>query len=167
MKTSDFRRQVGLYSALFGLLLCASCGGGPPEMGSGTTERPGEQLTAFSEQITSPIQNFEVKAGETYSLPITVKNTGPQAWRNGQGPMTVDAGYRWVDSAGKLLEIEGNRAALKRPILHPGESDTMNLMVTAPQKPGLYTLRVSMVQEGIAWFSAHGAEPLNLQVKVT
>ena len=167
MTTFGFLKRGETSISLVGCLLLVSCGGGVAERSGPTNEPTVERLTVFSQQITSPIKNFEVKAGETYSLPITVKNTGTQAWHDGQGPMTVDAGYRWEDSDGKLLEIEGNRAVLGRPILQPGESDTVHLMVAAPPKPGFYTLNVSMVQEGVAWFYTQGGTPLSLTVKVS
>ena len=166
IKTFSFLTHVGMSVSLVGCFLLVSCGGGVFERSGAKNERTAERLTVFSQQITSPIRSFEVKAGETYSLPITVKNTGTEDWQGGQGPMTVDAGYRRVNSDGKLPEIEGSRAVLGLPILKPGESDTVDLKVAAPPEPGLYTLRVSMVHEGVAWFNTQGGPPLSLKVKV-
>jgi hypothetical protein len=125
-------------------------------------------LTSFSQEITSPIHQFRVKAGDTYTLDIKVKNTGIQPWFGGNAqPMTVDVGYRWVDGKGNVLTaIEGNRAQLDRPVLRPGESDAIKLEVKAPPNAGSYALRVSMVQEGVAWFHDKGTKPLVLQVAV-
>jgi hypothetical protein len=39
-------------------------------------------------------------------------------------------------------------------------------VVRAPDAPGRYTLRLSLVQEGVAWFDARGARPLDLVVDV-
>lgn len=128
--------------------------------------REGDRLTSFSQEITSPINQFQVKAGGTYTLDINVKNTGSQPWFGGKQPMSVDVGYRWVDADGKLVPMEGNRAALDRPVLHPGESDGLKLQVLAPPNPGPYTLWISMVQEGVAWFFDKGTKPLTVQVTV-
>ena len=128
--------------------------------------REGDRLTSFSQEITSPVRQFQVKAGGTYTLDINVKNTGSQPWFGGKQAMSVDAGYRWVDHDGKLVPMEGNRAALDRPVVQPGESDGLKLQVLAPPNPGQYTLWVSMVQEGVAWFFDKGTKPLALNVTV-
>jgi FkbM family methyltransferase len=128
----------------------------------------GDYLTSFSQEITSPIHTFKIKAGDTYILDITAKNTGPQAWFGGPGQRSpVTASYRWLDTNGNVLPIEGNRAFLDRPVVRPGESDPLKLHVTGPTNPGSYTLWVSMVQEGVAWFFERGAKPLVFQVTVT
>ena len=105
--------------------------------------------------------------GETYTLPIKVTNTGTERWPAGKGNVfSVDAGYRWLDIQGTVLPIEGNRAMLTRSEVQPGQSDSLTLQVIAPSSPGTYTLWVSMVQEGVAWFFSKGAKPLAIQVTV-
>ncbi len=81
--------------------------------------------------------------------------------------MCVDVGYRWLDATGKMLPLEGNRAQLKSPVIKPNEADGVRLEVTAPPVPGSYTLLVSMVQEGVAWFFDRGSKPLLLQVTIS
>jgi hypothetical protein len=127
----------------------------------------GDRLTSFSQEITSPIHEFQVKAGEAYTLDITTKNTGTQPWFGSTPTMSVRAGYRWHDSNGVVLPIEGNRAQLDHPELKPGDSARLKLIVVAPPTPGSYTLLVSMVQEGVKWFFEGGAKPLVLHVTVT
>ena len=118
-------------------------------------------LTSFAQELSSPIRTITIRTGSTYTLPITVKNTGPLPWVGaGAGPGIVDAGYRWLDSKGQVLPIEGNRAALNRPSVQPGESASLQLLVASPPQPGNYTLWVSMVQEGVDWFFLRGAKPL-------
>src|SRR5689334_23331390 len=89
-------------------------------------------LTSFSQEITAPIHEFQVNAGGAYTLDINVKNTGTQPWFGGARPMMVAAGYRWLDSVGNALPIEGNRAQLSRPVVQPGESDQLKMQVVAP-----------------------------------
>ena len=123
-------------------------------------------LTSFSQEITSPINEFHVKAGGTYPLEITVMNTGTESWLRGTRPTSVEAGYRWRDGKGTILPMEGTRAMLNRAAVRPGESDVLHLQVAAPPAPGSYTLCVSMVQEGVSWFMDQGAKPLLLPVTV-
>ena len=145
---------IGL-AAVISLISC-----GAPEVHEGTP------LTSFSQEITSPIREFQVKAGEAYTLDFAAKNTGTQPWFGSTPTMSVRAGYRWHDSKGVVLPIEGNRAQLDRPELKPGDSAQLKLTVVAPPTPGSYTLHVSMVQEGVSWFFTAGAKPLVLHVTV-
>jgi hypothetical protein len=126
----------------------------------------GDPLTSFSQEIGSPVHELRAQAGSTFSLEIDTKNTGTQPWLGRALAAPVSAGYRWLDSGGTVLPMEGNRAQLKSPVLGPGESDHLKLQVVAPPSPGSYTLWVSMVQEGVAWFFAKGAKPLALPVTV-
>lgn len=128
--------------------------------------KDGDRLSSYSQQITAPVKDFGVKAGETYQLDIKVKNTGTQPWFAGGAAGRVDASYRWLDAHGKMLPIEGARASLTRLHVMPGESDELLLPAAAPPAPGSYTLWVSMVQEGFDWFYARGAAPLVLKVTV-
>jgi hypothetical protein len=145
--------------------LLSGCGY-EPKGGSVSEIHAGDNLTSFSQEITSSIHEFQVKPGGSYTVPISVKNTGTQPWFGGKQATSVDAGYRWIDGKGNVLPIEGNRAELDRPSVQPGESDQLKLQVTAPPDPGSYTLWISMVQEGVAWFYAQGTKPLVLQVAV-
>ena len=63
-------------------------------------------LTSFSQEITSPIHEFQVKAGETYTLDINAKNTGTQPWFGGRQATSVDAGHPWLDRNGSAIPIK-------------------------------------------------------------
>lgn len=128
--------------------------------------REGDALTSFSQEITSSLCQFHVKAGGAYVVDIYVRNTGTQPWFGHTQPAPVNASYRWLDNANKVLPIEGTRAFLNRPVIRSGESDLLKLEVTAPPDPGSYTLWISMVQEGVAWFYDRGAKPLAMPVTV-
>lgn len=160
--TQHRRRYTPAFIALAMVVALSACG-----TDQTNSSHPADRLTSFSQEITSPIQHFQVKAGAPYVIVIGVKNTGTEPWFGDKGQaMSVDAGYRWIDSSGNTLPIEGNRALLTRPVIQPGESDSLKLQVVAPHNPGSYTLRVSMVQEGVDWFYLQGANPLNLRVDV-
>jgi hypothetical protein len=148
------------------MILLSSCGSGV-KMGRVDEIHKGDRLTSFSQEITSPIQDIQTKAASTYTLEIKVRNMGTQPWFGGGGPNAVDAGYRWLDDKGNILPVEGNRAQLNRPMVKPGEVDSLRLKVAAPHNPGPYTLWVSMVQEGVAWFFSEGSKPLVVHVTVT
>lgn len=160
-------RRSSSFFAVTALALFASACSGPAQEDSAGAFHPGEQLTSFSEQITSPVHDFQVKAGGEYTLNVNVKNTGSQPWFRDAPTAPVRLSYRWFGTDGKMLPIEGQRALLSTPVLKPGDSDAMKLKVTAPPSPGSYILRVSMVQEGVNWFYDRGAKPLDLQATVS
>lgn len=151
------------FAAVILLSACSSQQNG----GTASEIHKGDRLTSFSQEITSAIHEFQVKAGGTYTVEIEAKNTGVQPWFGGTDAMSVDVSYRWLDDKGNVLPIEGKRTWLDRPELRPGESDALKLQVVAPPNPGSYTLWVSMVQEGVDWFYSRGAKPLVLHVTVT
>jgi hypothetical protein len=128
--------------------------------------RPGDELSSYSQEITSPVHDVRVAAGETCRVAITVKNTGTQPWFGRVPRAPVNASYRWLEINGDELPIEGNRALLNRSLLSPGESDELTLQIRAPSSPGSYVLWISMVQESVAWFYSLGATPLVLQATV-
>jgi hypothetical protein len=157
-------KHGGVCIALAVVVLSSGCTS--EKKGSATSDfHEGDALSSYSQEITSPIHEFEVKVGETYTLNITAKNTGTQPWF-GQGASPVNACYRWLDPKGVILPIEGKRTSLSSAVLQPGATDQLKLQVVAPANPGSYTLWVSMVQEGVDWFFGKGAKPLVIQVTV-
>jgi len=126
----------------------------------------GDPLKSFSQEITSAIHEFRVKRGENYDFDITVRNTGLESWCGGGQAMTVAASYRWFNSEGVNVPVEGQRTQLNCSVVKPGESDTLKLRVVGLPSSGLYSIWVSMVQEGVDWFVDKGAKPLVLRVHV-
>jgi FkbM family methyltransferase len=124
----------------------------------------GDPLTSFSQEITCSVRAVRLKAGEICGLDIQAKNAGTQPWYGSTPVGPVHASYRWLQANGNLLPIEGTRALFTRPVIQPGETDSLRLQVVAPPKPGAYILWISMVQEGVAWFHDRGTEPLVLAV---
>jgi hypothetical protein len=82
-------------------------------------------------------------------LDCRVSNAGPVALRSA-GPKPVHVGYRWFSPAGELV-ADGWRELLRRPLGPRGETD-VTLRVLAPWTTGTYELRISPVQELVAWF---------------
>ena len=64
-----------------------------------------------------------------------------------------------------MLPIEGKRTTLPGTVA-PGEAVSLAATVVAPDEPGSYVLRVSLVQEGVAWFMSKGAPPLDIPAVV-
>ena len=67
-------------------------------------------------------------------------------------PTWTQMGYRWIGANG---EVDASNDSVRTPFpaaLAPGESRGGEMRVVAPRAPGRYLLRISVVQEGVAWF---------------
>ena len=116
-------------------------------------------FTRFAEQITSPVKSLSVHPGQTISIPVTIKDTSGELWASaGKYPVTLS--YKWL-AGGQMLSIEGARTLLPRPVI-PGETISFDARVVAPQEGTSLILRLSLVQEGVAWFVTQGAAPLDI-----
>lgn len=70
-------------------------------------------------------------------------------------PHPVRIGCAWVSAGGRRTE-QRQRTQLRRS-LPPGEPETCRVTLQAPDRPGRYTLVVTLVQEGVRWFDAVSA----------
>jgi cephalosporin hydroxylase len=73
--------------------------------------------------------------------------------------------YIWVKD-GRPLPIEGDRTPLPHAV-QPSETIALDASVLAPVDPGKYTLRVTLVQEGVTWFYHVGASTLDLPATIS
>jgi hypothetical protein len=72
-------------------------------------------------------------------------------------PHPVNLSYHWLDArGGRTLQYDGLRTALPIP-LGPKYSAELPVRISAPDLPGSYVLRVTLVQEGVRWLDS--AEP--------
>jgi hypothetical protein len=110
-------------------------------------------LFAYTSAMSSTVNAFAANPSERINVPIRVMNRSAKAWSS-IGRFPVNLSYRWLKD-GKILPIEGERTSLPGA-LAPGTDVSLSAVVVAPQKPGTYTLRMSLVQEGVTWFYQRG-----------
>jgi hypothetical protein len=116
------------------------------------------------EQPRARIEIFGAPAsaspGEVLAIPVRVTNTGVEGWSAsgvGSGTYRVAVSYRWLTPQGAPVIVEGERTLLPADV-PPGGTVELKARVPAPGQPGSYQLRVTLVQEGVAWFDqASGA----------
>ncbi|MDT5159429.1 MAG: hypothetical protein QOH51_3786 [Acidobacteriota bacterium] len=123
-------------------------------------------------------------AGRRQSLNVIVRNVGGAAWPavgDEEGRYAVRLHARWLkadvsllkeadgslltEAGGSLLTDETNAARIPFD-MEPGDTAGLTLNVSAPVEPGEYVLELDLVQEGSAWFGAHGSKTLRASVKV-
>jgi len=121
-------------------------------------------LSLFSAELSADEAPDRMAAATSVSIPVRIKNTGDQTWP-ASGPRPVNAAYHWLDAAGKVLVYEGRRTRLPRD-LTGGDEVVVPMIVEAPERPGPHLLRITLVQESVAWFEDHGTKPIDLRLAV-
>jgi hypothetical protein len=124
-----------------------------------------EVVTLDYKAFVAPPQTVPTMAtGLTYTLRPTIVNVGQATWpRSGFEPVRI--GAHWLDARGAVVNWDASRAELEKDVA-PRDSITLPLDVTAPERPGTYTLVVDVVQEGIVWFADRGTLPAKVSVTV-
>ena len=110
------------------------------------------------------------RPGEILVVPVMVTNRSDGPW---SATGTLDTGlyrvavsYRWLNDRGEVVVGEGERFPLPEN-LPPGDSTEVTERIRVPDEPGSYRLRITLVQEGVAWFddTADGSA-VSFQVEV-
>jgi uncharacterized membrane protein len=99
-------------------------------------------------QITSYSLPESMTAGQSYSVTITVKNTGTSTW-------TAADGYK-LGAVGNSDSFTASTRVLlgASDSIAPGQSKTFSFIMTAPAAAGSYTTDWRMLKEGVTWFGA-------------
>jgi len=122
-------------------------------MRRGQAARRGAAMPALDSSSVRTAVTSDVPAGlcarDMAYLVCHVYNAGPVTLRS-TDPHPVHVSYRWFSADGELV-AEGWRELLRRPLDPRGEDD-VTLRLLAPWTPGTYELRISPVQELVAWF---------------
>lgn len=158
------------FSACLSIVV-AGCGSSPTpaakEAAAPAPSRPGftdNKLPSFAQEITTTVKRLTLKPGETTKIPVTVRNTGSETWSSyGKDPITFS--YRWYLGSKEDTVLPTNRTLLPQPLM-PGQSAMLDATVVAPPVPGAWTMRLSMVQEGVAWFITEGGHATDVAVDV-
>ena len=64
-----------------------------------------------------------------------------------------------------MVAWDGERSVLPRDV-GPGKQASVSVAVTLPLNPGRYILRLTLLQEGAAWFDEQGATPAEVPIEV-
>lgn len=160
------RGTILLLSLTVAALILASCAreSSTPGQAVGSGSE-GEPLKTFSQHIVL-VPPVEAQAGKQFFLDVLVTNSSQSPWFTKSEKARVAASYHWLDQAGKLLPLEGRRTFFSVPVVNPGQSQQLHMAIDPPAAAGVYTLQVSMVQEGVSWFHLAGATPLAVTVNL-
>jgi hypothetical protein len=167
---ADGRLSRGAKQALaVFILLCLStsflgCKDRSPELKSDISETVDKPLTIFSQEITSTTHELTVSPGGEFQVPVMIKNPTDEQWSSfGKYPVVVS--YLWFDN-NVMFPPESQRTLLPARV-PPGGSVMVTVKGKAPQKGQKLLLKITLVQEGVAWFAASGARSLEIPVEMT
>jgi hypothetical protein len=122
-------------------------------------------LKEFAAEVLTTAKLESLKPAETVTVPVTVKNTGKENWPP-PADKPINFAYHWLDETGqKMIVQDGIRTALPQGLAAGGQIN-LQAQVQAPDQPGKYILRLTLVQEIVAWFEDKGMKPLDLTVTV-
>lgn len=150
-----------LRTALLWLVLLAffGCGGDSP------SKLP---LGGFKVEFVKHEIPTEMMAGQTVSAEVSIKNVSSATWPSKPDPKgnyAVYLSYHWLDRRRQIVVFEGLRSPLPRD-LNPGESTSLKATIRAPEKPGEFLLHLSLLQEGVGWFSEKDGGQILIPISV-
>jgi 2-polyprenyl-3-methyl-5-hydroxy-6-metoxy-1,4-benzoquinol methylase/glycosyltransferase involved in cell wall biosynthesis len=105
--------------------------------------------------------------GEMFELSLEIQNTGDTLWLAGREPHPgiVMPAVRILDQAGQLVTEFHGEPGLPHAVA-PGETVEIKIEYAAPQRTGVYTLKVDLVDQHICWFEEMGSRPLVVNLEV-
>jgi len=154
------KKMIQMVSILSVLVMIFACGKIKEE-----AKKVGP-LTEFLQEINASNVPKKMKAGETVLISANVKNISKENWTKESGVHLV---YLWkdkADKAGNQIGGKFERTGYLKKNVAAGESVTLDLQISAPDRPGTYILILTMVQENIAFFHSKGAKALEIPVTV-
>lgn len=95
--------------------------------------------------------------GSVTRIAAAIRNDSESGWSadgliQHAGSYRVSVCYRWLNADGSAaVVVEGERTPLPEDVPPGGTIDVL-VAVRAPAEPGKYLLRVTLVQENVAWF---------------
>jgi 2-polyprenyl-3-methyl-5-hydroxy-6-metoxy-1,4-benzoquinol methylase/glycosyltransferase involved in cell wall biosynthesis len=113
------------------------------------------------------LESDRLKPGEFLDIELAIENTGDTLWLAGNETRTgiVMPGVRIIDSAGTLVSEFHGEPPLPRAVA-PGETISLRIEHSAPQRPGKYQFKFDLVDQQVCWFEDVGSEPLMVGFEV-
>jgi hypothetical protein len=118
-------------------------------------------LTAAQVKVRMTLQGAPTVSADGQSIVVNVdlSNDGAVALES-TGSHPVNLGAHSVDAAGKIVLYDFARAALPSAIA-ANDHAVVSLKISAENSVG-YSVQISPVQEGVAWFDGLGVSPLTV-----
>jgi hypothetical protein len=156
-------KMTFLIGAIFAILALSACQKNDTSK-TAQTQPPVSPLTDYRQKISMKTPITVMKPGTVVKTIVRITNIGSEVWPTA-GTSPVNLAYHWIDRSKNIVVFDGERTALPKD-LNSGESVKVEATIKSPDQPGEYMLRMTMVQEQVAWFDDRGAKALNYPVTV-
>ncbi len=103
--------------------------------------------------------------GSQVSVSISIINKSNQVWL-GDVVHPIYLSYHWLTISEEMVIYEGIRSPLPETGISAGKSIDTEMIVEAPNQPGVYRLVLTLLQERIGWFEDNGFEAARISVIV-
>lgn len=120
----------------------------------------------FKARITVENPPSILKLNSSTHMRVKVKNISPIIWPmkgRADGQYKINLAYHWMDMDRRMVVFDGLRTSLPYDI-HPNVEVTLNALVAALSRMGVYYLEWDMVQEGVSWFKDKGGKTTGMQI---
>jgi Glycosyltransferase Family 4 len=91
-----------------------------------------------------------IEAARAFAVRIWLEN-GSVETMSSFPPFPVHLTYRWLDADSRAIQVSEGVRSVIRPSLRPEERGAYSVHTIAPDQPGRYLLRITLVQEGVMW----------------
>jgi len=107
----------------------------------------------------------EVAPGEQFITYINVTNNGFMTWEHDTRDR-INLGVHWYNrDTREVVIFDGDSGELPDDV-ERGQSATVKMVITAPEKPGRYVIAYDLVHENVTWFSHQGVIPMEVDINV-
>jgi hypothetical protein len=156
-RTNDYRVSVNDRREMFRLV-----GGIQPT----SLITPMEPLDSDDRAVrmTGDLDHSTLRPNQTATFSLAIENRGSQTLFSNP-PYPILIAIQWIGAYTRETTAS-ERRALPKPIAPDGRLDCA-LPIVAPDAPGAYVLRVTLIQEWIAWFDEDVAQRVDRSVLVT
>lgn len=103
----------------------------------------------------------QIEVEKTFTGNVRLENVGISTISSQTHP-PIFISYHWRSPEGEILINDGYRTPLPIDLL-PGRQLTLPILIYTPDRPGLYLLEITMVNEGVCWLD-DGAKTIPIEV---
>jgi thioesterase domain-containing protein/acyl carrier protein len=135
--------------------------------GAGAAEAPTARQTLPISAYRAELKTLGApsgKPGTKTAIPVQITNRSSTVWRSHEAS-GIFLASRWLNRKGKVVvPLDGN--ALLCGDLAPGDSETLEIGIKLPDRPGRYTLELDLVDDGVTWFAEEGSDPVKINLDI-
>jgi hypothetical protein len=162
LEFAGLRKKDLLFEEAFAIILVRLLKGAMDEhpiVVASKRPMPKFEPARFAARVRLLAHSSTARPGEQVTLSIRIRNDGNQPWPTDEAgsPGMVRIGVQLLDADQKLVNRDYHRVPLPATMA-PGDTRDAAIACTAPDRAGIYHLKIDLVMEGVTWFEPRGSE---------